>query len=326
MRKTVILMLALLPVIPRAGHGAESLGRIAFVGDSISAGVGARGRTHRYSTVAVRRLREKHPNVQEINLAQSGRALCQQQPTHARDILRREPDALVIQWGVNDQYWGYSVAEFVARYDQLVQQIRAAKPKMPIVLTTLVADFRWPENMDLWIGRANVAIQEIAARYRCRVAYIHRALDHDRSFYADSIHPNNAGAEAMAKAVVAAFNAPPSSPEKIALQFDQGREVRFLRYVFIPQRVGMEPEWVRITNLTKDGLQIETETPVTIRTPAIYARGKEYRVTVREPGGKEARSFELSVNWNRMLQFTIDPTGLQVPLGVTVAPVEVLER
>jgi acyl-CoA thioesterase I len=328
MHKIVILLLSLLAtstLLAQNGNSTNingSLGRIVFIGDSISAGVGVDDRSvFRYSTVATRLLKQRHPGALEINLAQSGRALCQQGSAYAQDILKHNPDALVVQWGVNDQYWGYSLAQFVARYDELVRTVRAAKPGMPLVLTTLVADFRWPENMDLWIGGANIAIQEIAARYRCRVAYVHRAIDHNKDFYADTIHPNAAGAEQMAKAIVAAFEAPPLSSENLSVQFDQGREIRFMRYVFIPQRDGIEPQWIRVATLSENGMRIETPIPIAVRTPATYSTGQTYRVTIRESGGLEIQFFEQDVNWNRMLQFTVDPQDHRSPLDIAILPV-----
>jgi lysophospholipase L1-like esterase len=329
MQKIAITLLTLIAASSLLAQNAEPtsadglLGRIVFIGDSISAGVGVSNRgASRYSTVTTRLLKQKHPDAHEINLAQSGRALCQQRSSYARDVLKHNPDALEIQWGVNDQYWGYSLAQFVARYDQLVQTVRAAKPGMPIVLTTLVADFRWPENMDLWIGEANIAIQEIAARYLCRVAFVHRALDHDQAFYADTIHPNDAGAELMAKAIVAALEAPPMSSENLSVQFDQGREVRFMRYVFILERDGIEPQWIRVANLSKNGMSVETPIPISVRTPASYSTGHTYRVTICESDGKEIQSFEQEVIWNRMLQFTIDPKDSQSPLDISIVPVK----
>lgn len=330
MPKTVTILFTLLALSTLSAQDGEptnkdgSFGRIVFVGDSISAGVGVDDPSvSRYSTVATRLLKQRHPDAVEINLAQSGRALCQQGPTYAHDILEHQPDALVVQWGVNDQYWGYSLAQFVARYDQLVQTVREAKPGMPIVLTTLVADFRWPENMDLWIGEANIAIQEIAARYRCRVAYVHRAMDHDREYYADTIHPNAAGAERMAKAIVAAFELLPLSSENLIVQFDRGQEVRFMRYVFMPKWEGTESQWIRVTNLSKKGMQIATPVSIVVRTPSIYSKGQTYRVTIRESGGGEIQSFEQEVNWNRMLQFTIDANDSQSLLDITIVAIKV---
>ena len=104
-------------------------------------------------------------------------------------MLSQNPGAGVFQWGVNDQYWGLSVTEFASQYEQRVSTLRVAKPQMPIVVTTPIADFRWQENQDAWISQAGVAIQEIAMRRRCRVADAHRALDHRKSFYPENGSP-----------------------------------------------------------------------------------------------------------------------------------------
>jgi hypothetical protein len=126
----------------------------------------------------------------------------------------------------------------------------------------------------------------------------------------------------MAKAIVAAFEAPPLSSENLSVQFDQGREVRFMRYVFILERDGIEPQWIRVSKLSKNGMRVETPIPISIRTPASYSTGQTYRVTIRESGGKEIQSFEQEVNWNRMLQFAVDPKDSQSPLDISIVPVE----
>ena len=261
--------------------------RLVFVGDSITCGVGVKNRNaERYSAVATRLLQKKYAGIQEINLGKSGNALCQQPENYAESILAQKPDAVVIQWGVNDQYWGFSVAQFAARYEQLVHALRSARSQMPIVLTTLVADFRWPENQDAWIGEANVAIQEIGAREHCPIADLHRTLDHNQALYADSIHPNSAGAAAMAKTIAATFDEPANTASNLYVSFDQGAEVRFMQYVFFPRRSVATPQWIRVMNLTPTGMRIETPALLAIRTAPIYVRGAAYRIVVRNEAGE----------------------------------------
>lgn len=172
---------------PETKASTPTITRIVFLGDSIKAGVGVQDSAkERYSTVTTRLLAGKYDAITEINLGQSGSALCQQGAGYSDSVLKQNPDAVVIQWGANDQYWGFSVSEFVARYDALVAALRAAKPRMRIVVMTLVADFRWADNQDAWIGEANVALQEIAARYRCHLADTHRAIDHQKKYFINS--------------------------------------------------------------------------------------------------------------------------------------------
>jgi lysophospholipase L1-like esterase len=299
-----------------------NLSKIAFLGDSITVGVGVKDLgKERYSTVATRLLSTRHAGITEINLGQSGRALCHQNSGYAGSVLEQKPDAVVIQWGVNDQFWGFSVGEFIARYDALVAALRLAKPGMPIVVMTLIADFRWPDNQDVWIGEANVAVQEIAARYGCHVADVHRALDHQKSFYADTIHPNTAGAEVMAKTIVAALESPRLSRENSAVSFDQGVEVRFLQNVFLPKREGLASSWVQVRDLNAKGMTIESKVPIAIRTAPIYGAGT-YRIAIHTASGELVSRVESTVNWSQMHSFTFDPKGHEGPLRVAIQPVE----
>lgn len=311
---------------PKTNATTPVITRIVYLGDSITVGVGVNdAATERYSSVATRLLASKHAGITEVNLGQSSRALCQQNADYAESVLMHHPDAVVIQWGVNDQYWGFSVAEFVARYDDLVATLRAAKPHMPILIMTLIADFRQADNQDMWIGESNVALQEIAARYRCHLADTHRAIDHQTKYYTDSIHPNAAGAEVMAKAVVAAFDSPPLSPENANISFDQGAEVRFLQNVFLPKREGTEPQWVHVAGINSSGMTIDSKIPVAIRTAPIYPDGT-YRIAIHDKSGVIVDTIAPSVNWSQMQVFTFDPKDHQGPFRIEIISESTVEK
>ncbi|OYV06076.1 MAG: hypothetical protein CFE26_08260 [Verrucomicrobiales bacterium VVV1] len=326
MRRTITLLASLLVAFsavtsaqtPEAKASTPAITRIAFLGDSITAGVGVKDSAReRYSTVATRLLAGPRAAITEINLGQSGRALCQQNAGYAESVLKQNPDTVVIQWGVNDQYWGFSVAEFVARYDALVATLRLAKPQMPVVVMTLIADFRLAENQDAWIGEANIALQEIAARHRCHLADTHRAIDHQKTFYADTVHPNTAGAELMAKTLVTALHAQPLSPENAAVSFDQGNEVRFLQNVFLPKREGVEPQWIHVSDINSKGMSIEGRLPIAIRTAPIYPAGK-YRITIQDRSGTVVDTIASDVGWSKMQSFTFDPKGHDGPFRIEI--------
>lgn len=296
---------------------SRNVSRVLFLGDSITAGVGVNDRaTERYSAVTTRLLQERFPGCIEVNLGQSGRALCEQDADYAEEILRQGPDAVVIQWGVNDHYWGYSIAQFSACYEKLVATLRAAQPGMPIVAATLIADFRWPENQDRWIAEANVAIQEIAARYDCQVADLHFALAHDRSFYADQIHPNAAGAAKMGETIAAALAAPP--PAKPSVRFDRGREIRFLQNVFLPAWPDESPTWIRVSDISAQGMRIETPVTLKVRTAPQYSAGA-YQITVRDQAGAVVVRALAEAKNRRFLQFELDPVGREGPFTVEIA-------
>jgi hypothetical protein len=259
--------------------------------------------------------------IQEINLGESGKALCQQPDTYAEKILEKEPDAVVIQWGVNDQYWGFSVSAFIIRYEQLVRTLRQAKYDMPIVVMTLVADFRRTENIDLWIGEANVAIQELAAKYNCHVAYVHRAIDHKREMYNDCIHPNNTGAETMAKAIIKALENPPLSSENLRVQFDQGPEIRFLQNVFIPKHGDDFPQWISVENINRSGMRIETKVPLSVHTAPVYTQGT-YMVSIKNESGFLINAIKVNVGWQQMVSFFLNPKEHEGPFSIEIRPVQ----
>lgn len=304
----VTLLLTLGSSEVNASDTAGSLKRVAFVGDSITCGVGVKNREEsRYSAVVTRLLKAGHPELTEVNLGRSGQALSQRRDDYYKEVLSSDPGAVVIQWGVNDQYWGFSTAEFLRKYEALVSGLRKARPEMPIVTTTLIADFRWLENFDQWIARANVGIQEIAVRYGCKVAYAHEALGHSREYYVDDIHPNEAGAELMARAIVAAFSEPAQDAGKFDLKFDTVSEARLQKYVFIPEWDETSEDMITITDVTHSGMTMETSVPVSVRTSRGYTRNTAYNMVLKNGAGEMISTQEVKSDWAGALQFKVTP-------------------
>lgn len=320
-KKLLVVTLLFVPGLfeGKAADATSNLKQVAFLGDSITCGVGVKKmKESRYSTVATRLLRAKHPDVSELNLGVSANALCQKPDNYYKGILRKNPSAVVIQWGVNDQYWGYSTAEFLKKYEVLVSGLRKARPKMPIITTTLIADFRYPENFDQWIARANVGIQAIAVRYECKVAYTHEALGHSRKYYKDTIHPNEAGAELMAKSIVAAFSEPAQDPAKFDLKFDTVSEARIQRYAFIPEWSKADDTMISIKDVTRSGLTIEANVPVLVRTPPLYTRNIAYKITMKDRMGKVISTQKVKSDWAGALRFKVTPVKGHDALSVSI--------
>ena len=293
---------------------------VVVVGDSITCGVGVSAPSNRFSTVLTDLLRKDRPTIVEVNQGRSGAALCMMPANYPETILQANPDMVVIQWGVNDQYWGYSIAQFAASYERLVGALRRAKADMPIVVTTLVPDYRWPDCMDIWIGEANVMIQEIAARYNCHLADIHRALDHRRqAYYSDAIHPNNAGARVMAETIFRALQSEPLSPANLQVAFDQGREVRFMQYTFLPTRTNEQPNWIQMHSIGKEVLEISTPLPVKIRTAPCYAAGT-YQIEIKDATKATVATNTCRITWEKMLLLAVDPKDYKQPLVISIIP------
>jgi hypothetical protein len=213
-----------------------------------------------------------------------------------------------VQWGVNDCWWGFSTAQFAHNYDQLVSSLLAAKPELRLVLMTLVPDYRGDTHV--WSGRANVAIQEVAAKYKCRVAYIHHAFDHDRSLLKDSIHPNEKGAAVMAEEIVKAFASEPLSEENLRLKFDAQGESRFMNYVFSVN--SNEASWIVVEKLSAtEGIEFDARVPFQLR--CIGKTNNDGEGTIKDAKGKTMGSFKYRKNF---LQFEFDPEGGTGPYSV----------
>lgn len=291
------------------------INRILFLGDSITCGVRVSQPAKRYSSQVTKLLKTTNPNIKEINLGRSGRALCQQSKDYARqEVLAANPDAVVIAWGVNDAYWGFSAARYLATYETLVDTLREAKPQMLIVITTLVPDYRTESGFELWIGEANVGLQEIAARYQCPLADIHRAFDHDRKSYTkDIVHPNDQGAAKMAMTIYDAMIAPIPSATSFRVSFDQGQDVRFMQYIFAPERTDALPHWVEVSefNPQTGAMKITTPLPIHITKPE---QPKNATVVVTDAKGTEISRTAVSA-WART--FLIHPKDYPQPFTVT---------
>jgi len=289
---------------PAQSIDGVAIKRVVFVGDSITCGAGLKKQSDRFSSVTVALLREKYPEIEEVNLCRGGKGLFQHVGDNHTEILAKKPDAVVIQWGVNDFYWGQSVANFTTNYDFLVRSLREKEPELLIVVTTLIPDIRW-EGDGTWTGEANVALQEIAVKYGCRVAYTHAALNHDRKYYSDTIHPNKDGAAQMASAIVNAFESVSQKRDHFDLQFDAVEEARIENYVFKPTWSSSPTELIRIEDITKTGMKILSASPLSVRTPSIYQPTTTYQISVTDEVGKVISTDEIESGWSGVIRFDV---------------------
>ena len=301
---TILTALLISASVEATTNEVKTLNRIVFVGDSIASGVGVKNRTNRFSTVTCELLKEVYPLVQEINLVKPGQGLVQQKSGYSEEVLAAHPDAVVIQWGVNDHFWGQSVANFIVQYDVLVHKLRESNRQLHIVVTTLIPDYRW-DRSESWIAEANVAIQEIAVKYGCLVAYTHQAMDHNTAYYSDAIHPNEQGALQMANAIRDAFDRRPQQPNHFALQFDALEEARIQGYVFQPEWGKSRTAMIRISEITQSGMKIEGGIPLRIRTARRYEGNSRYLIRSHDEEGALISSEELTVDWSGVMNFEV---------------------
>ena len=139
---------ALLPALPAALGAAEAIAaftpgaRILFQGDSITDG--NRGRNadpnhilgHGYVFIIAARQGAAFPErkLDFMNRGVSGNTVLDLEKRWQKDTLDLKPDILSILIGVNDDGRGIPLDQYEQVYDGLINQARAANPKLKLVL------------------------------------------------------------------------------------------------------------------------------------------------------------------------------------------------
>lgn len=184
--------------------------RVACVGDSITAGVGARGAS--YPTQLGKMLGGKWEvrgfGVSGATLLKHGDKPYQNQRAF-QDALKYNPDVVVIMLGTNDtkpQNWKLK-GEFAADYKDLLGQF-AKLPARPHIFICRPVPVRGGGNygiVDAGVQAEAPLIDKIAAEEKVREIDMYAALKDHLETLPDNVHPNAAGAGLMAKAACKAL-------------------------------------------------------------------------------------------------------------------------
>lgn len=257
--------------------GAEK--KIVFVGDSISCGVGASPREMRFSTVAVKLLAENSGKYIEHNIAISGSTMSNQAwpgrttsgyPYRLKDVIAAKPDIVVVQHGVNDNGTRCSLAEYFWSYRQFIREVKAALPNAGIVCMTITPVWRSPENMH-YMATVNTGIQEIAAKENCIVVHIEQALNGERKYFPDALHPNNDGHKIMAETLAAAIRENRVQKED---DFDfvirKAGSYNICNWTFEVSAEAAKGGFTVFRNIGKNGFTYSSHGPVKVISPMNY--------------------------------------------------------
>ena len=210
---TAALCCGLPLLINAADDGVKT---IAFVGDSITVGVGSSPRAKRYSTLAVDMLNREAGKTlyKELNFAVSGSSMtthpwpnkrASAYPFKINPVVKAKPDIVVINHGVNDNSGGASLAQYAWCYRSFVRDIKKKLPKATIILMTITPMRADNKSNAEWTNQTNAIIQEIAAQEGTLVAHSNLAIRNRMEFFPDGTHPNNDGYQVMAEALVKAI-------------------------------------------------------------------------------------------------------------------------
>lgn len=211
--------------------------KVACVGDSITYGAGLKDRATEAYPAQLQRLLGDGYQVNNYGvsgttaLAHSNRPYINTRPYKL--VQEYKPDVLVMMLGTNDSKhpttaattastqpsdvpdnWSRK-ADFVADYHSIVAAVRAANPDLKVFLATPVPAY--PPGL----GGINPAtihdeivpmVREIARAENATVIDLHAALGDQPEKFPDHVHPNAAGAKAIAETVHAALTGATTRP------------------------------------------------------------------------------------------------------------------
>jgi len=181
--------------------------KIACVGDSITAGVGASRGENNYPSLLARML---GPQYVVGNFGESGATLLKhgdspfwQRGGYAASAAFA-PKTVVIMLGANDskpQNWAHQ-SEFAADYAALLDYYAAlpTHPRLYVCLPAPVAkdNFGISEKV---VQAELPLIRQVAAQKKATVIDVHGQVPNDPADFADGVHPNDAGYVQLASAV-----------------------------------------------------------------------------------------------------------------------------
>ena len=127
-----------------------------------------------------------------------------------RDIIRFNPDLVMIQFALNDAYTDFSPDNFRKNIDMIISQVKG-KPSSEIALLTSVTLLDPREN--LIAEKFYSIIHETGLKYNIPVAAVHdhwkkkisEGINHSLLVQMDGVHPTEKGYQLMAEAVFELF-------------------------------------------------------------------------------------------------------------------------
>mgnify|MGYP000946109608 FL=1 len=207
MKRLLLSLLLLLFLLPLS---ARRTIKVACVGNSITYGTGVANREQNAYPVVLQRLLGKDYQVENFGkpgatLLRHGHRPYFDQPEF-RAALQFRPDIAVIHLGINDtdpRNWPNYRDEFIPDYLALIDSLRAANPKVRILvarLTPIGVDHpRFDSGTRKWREEISQAVQQVADIAHVEWIDFYAPLVAHPDWMPDAVHPDARGAEVLAK-------------------------------------------------------------------------------------------------------------------------------
>jgi len=213
-KQTVILLglLILTTISASAASKKQKTIRVACIGNSITYGTGIADRTNDSYPSQLQRLLGS--NYQVGNFGKPGATLLYHghrpyvKQEEFKEAIAFKGDIAVMHLGINDtdpRNWPNYRDEFVKDYLSIMDSLRAANPKVRIILArmTPIADRhpRFASGTKQWHGEIQPAIETVARVSGAELIDFYEPLYPYPYLFPDAIHPNPEGAGILAKTV-----------------------------------------------------------------------------------------------------------------------------
>ena len=177
-------------------HGRDATARIVVLGDSLTSGLGI-GQAEAYPAVLQRRLDDEGYRYQVINAGVSGDTTARALRRY-RNALEGEVDILIVALGANDGLRGVPVEQLTSNLSTIIEEAQRRGITVLLVGMDALPLHGWAYSVAF-----HRAYDELAARYGVPlVPFVLMNIMMDRSLMqADRVHPNKAGAHAIADLV-----------------------------------------------------------------------------------------------------------------------------
>jgi lysophospholipase L1-like esterase len=203
--------------------GAAQRVKVACVGDSITAGVGAKDRQRGPYPAQLQGLlgtgyEVRNFGVSGSTLLRSGDKPYDKEPAY-QAALDYKPDLVILKLGTNDskpQNWAHK-EDFIPSAQALVAAFRKASPRVRIYVCLPVPAF--PENFTITDkvikGGVIPELRQFARAEKLRTIDLYTAMKDQAANVPDKVHPNDAGYRVMAETIAKVITAPRQAGGKV---------------------------------------------------------------------------------------------------------------
>ncbi|MFY8021289.1 MAG: GDSL-type esterase/lipase family protein [Bacteroidia bacterium] len=202
--KNKILIIALFCLLV----SCQSKRKIACIGDSITEGAGIQNQSRNaYPAVLQKLLGEKY---QVLNAGRSGATMLKQSDlpywncNEFANVFAFKPKCIIIQLGTNDsKIHNWKPDAYEKDFQSMIDTLNLAlhQPKIFVCLPVPAFKMQWAIDDSVISNQIIPIIKKLETKNQFQLIDLHTALKENPNMFPDGIHPNEAGAEKMARVI-----------------------------------------------------------------------------------------------------------------------------